>query len=674
MSVLVGFVDKFVDIAVDAFNDPIGAIEDLWAALRDNIVNRFEGIISLFQATGKGLKALWERDLPKLGEAAEEAGQAIVQMSTGLDPEQQKQFAEGVKGITEEIFRQTQAYIDLADARRQTIRQNRELEKALQSVITEEGRLRIIADDTTRSIKEREEAAEAARVANEQRAALELQIAQGNLNLINDEIAARRSQKMDVEDLLDQQLQAFVELKSAERDYTLTVQENEKIRRELIQDRLERDLDLFIDIFDNQKTINERIIADETIAASERRKLLEETKKLADDSFAEQIATIQKFTDVQLDSNEIINESNLLVLREKLRQLGVSDTVEGRILEIVRDRRMAVADLVQAEKELTKEVMERRQAEAAPLEMLPQQGQDQDLGIEVDYTVGQSDEEGLFDRLGIGDAEQEQLKNSIDFAKGKIGELAQARVQAAEAAVQASEREVQAAQAALQAEITAAEQGQAANIEARQEELKAAEQQQEEALQQRQRAQRAQLAIDTVTQASSLITAASKILKDVPFPLNIAAVGTMFGSFALAKIKAFQATKIFRDGGLEFLDYGGSHESGNDIFIGTDGHGSQMRAERGEAMAVINRKATSRYRSVLPAIIDSLNSQSFERQFSYMGQAAQIVPVVSQSVNVDTRRMEGHLSAIRQNGAEQYYTDSRGRMVRRRGNKRTIYV
>jgi len=240
--------------------------------------------------------------------------------------------------------------------------------------------------------------------------------------------------------------------------------------------------------------------------------------------------------------------------------------------------------------------------------------------------------------------------------------------------VQASEREVQAAQAALQAEITAAEQGQAANIEARQEELKAAEQQQEEALQQRQRAQRAQLAIDTVTQSSNLITAASKIYKELGIPAAIPAIALMFGTFAAAKIKAFQATKIFRDGGLEFLDYGGSHESGNDIFIGTDGHGSQMRAERGEAMAVINRKATSRYRSVLPAIIDSLNNQSFDRQFSYMGQAAQIVPVVSQSVNVDTKRMEGHLSAIRQNGAEQYYTDSKGRMVRRRGNKRTIYV
>jgi hypothetical protein len=673
MSVLVGFVDAFVDVAVDAFNDPIGAIEDLWAALKENIVNRFEGLIDLFKAVGSGLKGIWDRDLPSIKKAAQDAATAIVQMNTGLDKEQQEDFADGVKKVTEEIFKQTQAYIDLANARRGVIRQNRELEKALQSIITEEGKLQIIADDTTRSFKEREAAAEAAREANEQRAALELQIAQNNLGLINREISLRKQQGMDVEDLLDQQLSAFVELKGAEREYTLTLQDNEKTRRELVQDRLERDLDILIDGFDNQKTINERIIADETRTFSERQKLLEETKRLADNSFNAQIGIIEEFAGRQVDANDLINTSDAVTLNNKIRALGLSEIVEGRLLEIIRDRRTATQDLIETERDLAEAVNESAAAAQGGVQAMDLSNIVDEEDLEFDMTEV-SEDNGLFDRLGIGDAEQEQLKNSIDFAKGKIGELAQARVQAADAAVQASEREVQAAQAALQAEITAAEQGQAANIEARQEELKAAEQQQEEALQQRQRAQRAQLAIDTVTQASSLITAASKILKDVPFPLNIAAVGTMFGSFALAKIKAFQATKIFKDGGLEFLDYGGSHESGNDIFIGTDGHGSQMRAERGEAMAVINRKATSRYRSVLPAIIDSLNNQSFERQFSYMGQAAQIVPVVSQSVNVDTKRMEGHLSAIRQNGAEQYYTDSKGRMVRRRGNKRTIYV
>lgn len=685
MSTLVGFVDQFADTAVDAFNDPVGAVEDLWKAIKDNIVNRFTGLIDLFEAVASGLQGLWNRDLPAIRDAAKDSAAALVQMTTGLDKEQQQDFANVVAGTTDAIVRQTEAFIALAEARRGVIRQNRELTRSLESVLTQEGKLQIIADDQTRSFKEREEAAEAAREANERRASLELQIAQNNLGLIQREIALRRQQGEDVENLLDQELSAFQALKSAEREYTLTVQENEKTRRELVQDRLERDLDILIDGFDNQKTINERIIADETRTAAERAALLQETQRLADESFAKQIETIQQFTGVQIDANELVQESNAVVLNEKIRQLGLSEIIEGRVLEIVRDRKSAVAELAEAERDLTGSIREARTTEAdATIKQLERIDEARTTTLDSfksaasqlqESFAGQDggQEQTLFERLGFNEEGKQQLQNSLDFAKQKFSELAQARVQAADRAVQASQREVDAARQAVQAEIQAAQAGQAANIEARQEELQAAEQQQEEALRQRERAQKAQLAIDTVTQASSLITAASKILKDVPFPLNIAAVGTMFGSFALAKIKAFQAAKIFREGGLEFLDYGGSHESGNDIYIGQDGHGSQMRAERGEAMAVINRKATSRYRSILPAIVDALNNQQFEQQFLQAGQDAQAIPILRNEVNLNTKGMEGHLAAIRKNGETQYTQDGKGRMMRRKGNKTTIY-
>jgi len=90
-------------------------------------------------------------------------------------------------------------------------------------------------------------------------------------------------------------------------------------------------------------------------------------------------------------------------------------------------------------------------------------------------------------------------------------------------------------------------------------------------------------------------------------------------------------------------------------------------------MAVINRKATSRYRSVLPAIVDSLNNQQFEQQFLRAGQDAAAIPILRNNVNVDTGRMEGHLAAIRRNGETQYLQDSQGRLIKRRGNKTTIY-
>ena len=38
-----------------AFSDPKQAIEDLWIALKNNIVNRIEGLIDLFGILGKGI-------------------------------------------------------------------------------------------------------------------------------------------------------------------------------------------------------------------------------------------------------------------------------------------------------------------------------------------------------------------------------------------------------------------------------------------------------------------------------------------------------------------------------------------------------------------------------------------------------------------------------------------
>jgi hypothetical protein len=662
---LVQKVDSLAGFLEDLFTDPIQTMKDFGSALVTEIGERLEAVSRGFAGLGKFIRGIFTRDLQLINEGAREAADGIGELFTGLNAQERKELADAVEETAAQFDKLAQAIQSARD-------NNRELTKSLQSVITNEEKLRFIVDDQTLSFEARKEASDELFRATEQRAAIEQQIARNNLNVINQEIALRKAQKREIEDLKDRQVDAFVAAAEADRNYTMTVQENAKARRELISDEREINLDILIDLFDNQKTINERIISNDKTTLTEKARLLKETVRLSELSFREQVKNLQAQAAVQIDIDRLVAEADATRIVQEIQAIDLSEKNKTRLIEIIKERRLAVQDLKEAEQDLAAAVNE--SAEAARGEIKPMKIGDivDEEDLQFDFTA--VSEGGLFSALSFGDKEQEELNKGVNFAKGKLNELTQARIQAADAAVQAASRETDAAKRALQAEIEAAEQGRAANIQARQDELAAAEQQQQEALKQRERAQKAQLAIDTVTQASSLITAASKILKDVPFPLNIAAVGTMFGSFALAKIKAFQAAKIFRDGGLEFLDYGGSHESGNDIFIGTDGHGSQMRAERGEAMAVINRKATSRYRSVLPAIIDSLNNQQFERQFSYMGQAAQQIPILSPSINFDTKRMEGHLSAIRQNGSEQYYTDSKGRMIRKRGNKRTIYV
>jgi hypothetical protein len=61
---------------------------------------------------------------------------------------------------------------------------------------------------------------------------------------------------------------------------------------------------------------------------------------LSDDSFNAQIAKIEEYTGVAIDANELINESDAVVLDQKLHALGLSDIITGRLLEAIRDRKI----------------------------------------------------------------------------------------------------------------------------------------------------------------------------------------------------------------------------------------------------------------------------------------------------------------------------------------------
>ena len=84
----------------------------------------------------------------------------------------------------------------------------------------------------------------------------------------------------------------------------------------------------------------------------------------------------------------------------------------------------------------------------------------------------------------------------------------------------------------------------------------------------------------------------------------------MWGSFAYSKIKAVQAvgkSEEYGEGTVELLS-GGSHQSGNDVDLGTKSDGTKRRAEGGEFFAVINKRNSRRYRRIIPSVIGALNN------------------------------------------------------------------
>ena len=734
MNVLVKISQAVFDSFKAVFNDPIGWIKNLGNSIYQNIVARFEAIPKLGKAVLGVLKGVFTLDGDQLKQSLTDAGEALVTINTGMDVQQIKEYGNGIKSLTQDIKDQVDAFTELSNARRQTYIANRDLQMQIADLAAEEQLLQSIADDNTRSFKEREEAAARADELTKERAALELQMARKNLEFINTEIDLKKKAGQVDDELLDSQVDAYKEVRQAEAEYRLAVQDNTKRIAELKQDRLEKDLDILIDGFDNQKTINERLIADETKTFAERKKILEDTRKLSDDSFAKQIETIQQFTGIQVDANELIAEQDAIALNQKIRSLGLSEIIEGRLLEIVRDRKTAIQDLNEAEKDIAddekkqaderlkkKKELNRAKMEAVEQEYdmrmseidlmretenektklrleaerdrltkmlaLAEAGQTELSDIEIKTlknTIGIVNKEldkakksnkDIYDLVGLklDNEEKQAISESVGFSIAQLQSILDSELQIKEQALQAAREETSAAQTRLDKEIEARNNGYANNVAMAQKELQLAKQKEEQALKEKEKAQKAQQALDTLQQTSSLITAAASIWKSlsgVPVvgpALAIAAVGTMFGSFLAAKIKAKQAAAVqeYGEGGLEFLE-GGSHASGNDIDLGTtNSRGKRMRAEGGEAMAIINKRSTSQYRKQLPGIIDSLNKGTFENKYL---RSFEIGDTKVTSTSIDLSRIERDVKEIKKQNSSRYYALADGTMLIVKGN------
>lgn len=248
------------------------------------------------------------------------------------------------------------------------------------------------------------------------------------------------------------------------------------------------------------------------------------------------------------------------------------------------------------------------------------------------YGVGGS----ILSSLGFDDKSIEAFSEATNYVISQLQNIAQAEVELAQTAVDKAKERTDAAQSAYEAEIEARNNGYANNVATAKKELQQERLNQQKKEQLLIKAQKREEAINTAVQVSNLITTSAILWKEMTKgagflgpALAIAAIAAMWGSFAASKIKAAQVTKAqsqqYGEGGLEFLN-GGSHASGNDIDLYTkNSEGKNMRAEGGEALAIINKKNTRKYKKELPSIINSLNKGTFEEKFSKIKDSNQFI-------------------------------------------------
>ena len=289
----------------------------------------------------------------------------------------------------------------------------------------------------------------------------------------------------------------------------------------------------------------------------------------------------------------------------------------------------------------------------------------------------------LLEKLGFDDDQIDALKDAVNIVIEQLQSIMDAEVELAEQAVEAAEARVEAAQKAYDAEVEARNNGYANNVATAKKELEQEKKNQQEKQKMLQAAQKRQEAMNTVTQASSLVTASANLwssFSSIPIvgpALALAAIATMWTSFAVAKIKAKQVTASqsdeYGEGGLEFLE-GGSHASGDDIDLGIKNKKKRrMRAEGGEALAIISKKRTRKYKKILPDVINSLNKGTFEDKYLNAFASSDGLNIsLNSNGSVDLSKIEDDVRSIRKQSETKYYTLPNGTVVIQHKNVKRI--
>lgn len=222
--------------------------------------------------------------------------------------------------------------------------------------------------------------------------------------------------------------------------------------------------------------------------------------------------------------------------------------------------------------------------------------------------------------MDFANAVNEALETSMQY----MDEWMDKRIEMAEVAVEAAQKETESAKTALDYEMQARANGYANNVELARKEYEQKLQMERQAIAERKRLEKIQEGINTAQQIGALVTATANLwsgYSEIPIvgpALAIAATALMWGSFFAAKIQAAQLanTETHGQGMAEYIDYGGSHASHNDVDFGRTKDGKRRRVERGEVVGVVRKDKVQKYGvNTVMSIINNLNNGTFEKNY-----------------------------------------------------------
>lgn len=677
-AIIKGVIDV-INYFIELYNESV-LIRAIWNGIVsgfkttfDTLGNIFGFFIDIIKATGTALKGAFTLDFDDVKKGLADYAAAYGNLVKAQVKDITENFQEGLEGMQKKIKPLT---IPVSVGDTQTPQTDNKPVTTQNPTVKPRGK-----SDAEKAAEQQAKQIEAAYKKNLE-ATRKLQDAQ--LQLETDEWAKRRQQTQyqysrQIEDL-QHQLQTEKDLNETGRQaINATIEALEKQQTEALlkieQDRQLQELAL------QKESIELRLQAVKAGSEQERQlrmQLLENERQTA------LLQNLQKPTGQQQDAGAINaafdTQANAIsdeYLQAQLMMFDQQQALAQSEFDLLRNSEAKKTQFrLQAEKERLQKVLSLNEQAAnklSDLEVQTIQNTIKKIDQEIEQSKGEergTDIYGLFG-LNLDDDQKEAINTSMQYALDALNTFTEARVAAADAAVEQANKEVSAAQSALDAELEARANGYANNVVQAQKELDLAKKNQEKALKEQQKAQKQQAAIQTLQQIGNMVTATALIWSQLGFPLAIPAIAVMWASFAASKIKAAQlakqtgesgGTETYGDGTVELLE-GGSHQSGNDIDLGTKSDGTRRRAEGGEFFAVINKRSSRRFRKIIPDVINSLNNGTFAHKYlqSYSDGDGLTLNVNGQSP--DLRNLSDDVREIKEQNRRRRYVDGNGNVI-----------
>lgn len=305
----------------------------------------FDYVISVIAEFGGKIVAAFETAwswATKLGKAL-----GIVSDETDTLKESEDGLLSGIKAQIKATMELEQRRIDLAKS-------NRILEKSIADLAKQEAILQQKADDDTLSFKKMKEAAEQLDQVLIKKAKTELDLANGNLKIINDELTLREKLGKNTDDLKDAQLDAQKAVIQAETDYVTKVEENAIRKRKIARDLFEQELDILIDVSDARKTALEKQLSNEKLTEAEQLSILNTIKAEQENAYNEQIKLFEKYTGKKIDFNELMTEDDLKTLNSRLQNdYQFNEITINRLREVLMEHKAVGNDIIDLNKQVS---------------------------------------------------------------------------------------------------------------------------------------------------------------------------------------------------------------------------------------------------------------------------------------------------------------------------------